>query len=817
MTSNHTDPTALKARIARLEQTLARLTTEAQSPLQAHFDLLLGSGSQHRIKHSADLLSNQLGIQALTLWSVDKTLRHWQLIAGETSDPPDARDAAVQSLSAGADILFGEGLLIPIQIQQQTQAVLHLSTPVAEPLLSFARQVAILIHDCYQKSRPDTGPACHEQRLRYAIHASSGGLWDWNLKNNRIYFDRSYLRLQGYDCDSVAGTLDTLKNDFIHPEDLDKVLEEVNSAIASQQQSLCLEHRMIHRNGDTVWIQCQCLFTEPDEQGRPTRCVSMNSEITQIVANRKALIQAKAEAELAGQTKSKFLASMSHEIRTPLNAILGLSHLLNDTRLDAHQKGYLTNIHHAANSLLQTVNQVFDYAKLDSGHIILENAHFDLEQVFECLSRRFESSAVHKPVNIIFDIADDVPRFLRGDAVRLGHIISHLVSNALQYSNSHQVVVKTQCENIACDTIDLRFCIIDHGTGLSPETLQILREKLNTKSHKGVSDKYGFGLQICKLLVSLMHGTIDIFSTPGKGSTFSFNARFGHSQIGDRQINSNGCRSLRLLVIDDNQLALEILAKSAGKLVDHVDTASDAEEAVRKIRQAEHNQQAYDLLLLDYKMPLQTGLETAKEIKLSDDIIHKPKIFLISSFQRDEIFTQYKDSDHVDDFLNKPVSESRLFDAICRAIPACITETDEDLLNQNHKTLKGKRVLVVEDNAVNQQVAQGILKKQGVDVTCAENGKIAVKCLQEQTLFDAVLMDIEMPVLNGIDATRIIRTLPHRLSIPIIAVTAQAMPGDREKCLKAGMNEYISKPIKPQALYQILSDLLERQESTVKN
>lgn len=412
-----------------------------------------------------------------------------------------------------------------------------------------------------------------------------------------------------------------------------------------------------------------------------------------------------------------------------------------------------------------------------------------------------------------------MPRFLRGDAVRLGHIISHLVSNALQYSNSNQVVVKTQCISIACDTIELRFSIIDQGTGLCSETLRKLREKLNTKSPKGISDKHGFGLQICKLLVNLMHGDIDIVSTQGKGSTFSFNAQFGHSQIGDRQIDSdtNGCRSLRLLVMDDNLLALEILAKSAGKLVGHVDTASDAQAAIRKIRQAESNRQPYDLLLLDYKMPLKTGLEVAKDIKLSDKLTHKPKIFLVSSFQRDEIFAQHKDSDYVDDFLSKPVSESRLFDAICRAIPACITETHKSHFALNPQQLKGKHVLVAEDNAVNRQVAQGILKKQGMQVTCAENGQIAVNLLQSHTPFDAVLMDIEMPVLNGIEATHIIRTLPHRINIPIIAVTAQAMPGDREKCFKAGMDEYVSKPIKPQALYQILSDLLEQQKSTVKN
>lgn len=824
MANKGKDTAALEARVAQLEQALAALTQsakpdQAQLTLQEHLELLLGEASQSDIQASLQLLITQLGLDTLTLWSVDKTISHWHLIASDCdATPPAADSTTAQALKLGTNLPYTDGLLIPIQIRQQTLAVLCLPHDIAADALQHAQKVATLMWEAFERDQLLRQLREREKRFRYAMRASRDGLWDWDLSLNKIYFSSGYLRMLGYDYEPMPGTLDTLKNYFIHPADLDNVMMELTTAISNGREHLCLEHRMQHREGTDIWVHSQCIFVEPDRNGRPTRCVGTISEITQSIVDREELLQAKAEAELASQTKSKFLASMSHEIRTPMNAILGLGHLLGDSPLDKQQQSYLDSINHAANSLLQTVNQVFDYAKLETGHIILENSHFDLEHVFERLSRMFESAAVHKPVNIIFDIADDVPRFMRGDAVRLGHIISHLVTNALQYSNSDEVVVRVKNLSVRSDKIQLRFSIIDHGKGLAPKTLKALQDDLNTQPHAGAPGKHGFGLQICKLLVKLMNGKIDIDSKPGKGSKFSFNADFEHSQIGDHRINGeqSSCRALRLLVIDDNQLALDILAKSAGKLVDHVDTASSAEDALAKIKQAEQNHRAYDLLLLDYKMPLKNGLEAARDIKQSNDIKQKPKVFLVSSFQRDEIFSKHKDSDHVDDFLSKPVSESRLFDAICRALPECLTATSASESDVSAQ-LKGRRILLVEDNAVNQQVARGIMKKQGIEVVSVDNGQQAVELLSGNAFFDAVLMDIEMPVLDGIDATKAIRKFKHRAGLPIVAVTAQAMSGDRERCLQAGMNDYISKPIKPQTLYQTLSDLLNGQVSTVKH
>ncbi|HEY7885146.1 MAG TPA: histidine kinase dimerization/phospho-acceptor domain-containing protein, partial [Cellvibrionaceae bacterium] len=284
-----------------------------------------------------------------------------------------------------------------------------------------------------------------DSRLQYALEASRDGLWDWDVASNKVYFSRSYLRLLGYNFDHLPGTFETLCDYFLHPDDRDMVAMELSTAIDNCRQRVELEHRMLHRDGYTLWVQTHGLLVEPDENGKARRCVGTLTDISRTVHDQQSLIAAKAEAEMASNAKSKFLASMSHEIRTPMNAIIGLGHLLGDTDLDEVQKSYLTSMSVAANSLLQVLNQVFDYAKLEAGNIILENSHFDLEQLFERLSRIFETNALHRPVNIIFDISDKVPRFLRGDATRLSHIISHLVTNALQYSASDAVLVKAEC------------------------------------------------------------------------------------------------------------------------------------------------------------------------------------------------------------------------------------------------------------------------------------------------------------------------------------------------------------------------------------
>lgn len=668
-----------------------------------------------------------------------------------------------------------------------------------------------------------------DMRHRYAMEASSDGLWDWNLLTNKIYFSRSYLRMLGYDYEELPGNLDTLRDYFVHPDDLDNMLSEYQNAIDQNQDSLQLQLRMLHRNGSEIWVLSKAKFFEADHKGHPTRCVGVNTDIDDFMNAREELISAHAQADLASKTKSEFLARVSHEIRTPMNAIIGISYLLHDTQLDEQQLSYLSSINSAADSLLQIINQLLDFSKIEAGRVILEYAHFDLEQLFEKISRLFEISALHRAVDIVYDIKPDVPRFLRGDASRLSQILGHLISNAFQYSNTSQVLVSVRRHRQASKQVLLEFTVEDAGLGMTEEKLAHIKERLLFNKNTPDTEKNTYGLGICSHLVHLMQGDFNIESQLNQGCKVTFTAVFEHSHLGEKTLvnHPRDLNNIRVLIVDDNTIARTIIASTARSIHLQVDEIDNPISAIERIRQADNLGQPYHFVLLDYRMPNMNGLQLTGLIKSDHSLKQKPRVFLISAYHRDEISSADPNAILVDEFLSKPVSESRLFDAISQAIgreqllqdisPEIITPIDIQAL------LEDAHILIAEDNVVNQQVIRGILKKKNITPAIAANGIEALKLLETATdPFDAILMDLEMPEMDGIEATRRIRagqlrTNAQHQSIPIIAVTAQAMRGDRERCLAAGMNGYLSKPVNPELLYSTLADILRKKKITNSN
>jgi len=671
----------------------------------------------------------------------------------------------------------------------------------------------------------------HERdtRYHYAMEATSDGLWDWNLLTNKIYFSRSYLRMLGYDYEDLPGNLDTLRDYFVHPDDVDTMLGEYQAAINNNRDSLQLQFRMLHRDGSVIWVHSKAKFFEPDHHGHVSRCVGVNTDISDFISSREELLNAKAQADLASNTKSEFLARISHEIRTPMNAIIGIGYLLQDTRLDAQQQSYLTSINSAADSLLQIINQLLDFSKIETGRVILEYAHFDLDQLFEKISRLFEISALHRSVEIIYDIKPEVPRFLRGDASRLSQILGHLISNAFQYSNTNQVLVSVRRQSQTNKQVVLEFSVKDTGLGMTEEKLAHIKERLVFNKHTPETDKNSYGLGICSHLVHLMRGEFNIDSSLNKGCTVTFSAAFEHSHLGEKNLinQPRDLNNIRALIVDGNTIARTIIASTARSIHLQVDEIDNPIAAIERIRQADNLGQPYHFVLLDYRMPKMNGLQLTGLIKSDRSLKQKPRVFLISAYHRDEISSADPNAILVDEFLSKPVSESRLFDAISQAIgreqmlqeisPEIITPTDiEELLENAH-------ILIAEDNVVNQQVIRGILKKKKINTVIATNGIEALRLLETTSEpFDAILMDLEMPEMDGIEATRRIRAGQLRAnalqqSIPIIAVTAQAMRGDRERCLAAGMNGYLSKPVNPELLYATLADVLRKKKITNSN
>lgn len=651
-----------------------------------------------------------------------------------------------------------------------------------------------------------------DKRYSFALEASKDGIWDWNLESNSIHFSKSYLDMLGYKQSELIHNFDTFKNILIHPEDFDYLMGVINSALNNKNNIIQSEFRMLHKNGSTIWIYSRSKYVDFDAEGKPTRCVGVNADITQFKNAQTELQQAKLEAITANQTKNEFLTRMSHEIRTPMNAIIGMGHLLEDTSLNKKQHDYLHNINDSAASLLHIIDEILDFSKLESGRYLLENSHFDLDHVYEQLSKNISHRADSKDIELIFDISHDVPRFIKGDARRLLQVIHNLLDNAVKFTDTGEVTLRTRVLSRQ-QTVELEFSVIDSGIGIAPDKMQHLFDPF-TQADGSTSRRFGgtgLGLTICRYLIDQMGGKLDVISEEHAGSTFSFTAKFERSQLGEQPVRHEPQRyhHLRTLIVDDHPSALTVLENTAQALKLNVDTASSAKEAIGMLETAStRGQTHYELVLMDFKMPEINGVEACNYIHDSKSITNKPKLILISNYSRDDISEDYS-LKSIDGFINKPVTPSRIFDAVALAFGEDIfnhnnheiSDTDQDHL------LNGANVLLAEDNLVNQKVAIGILKKKGVSVTVANNGREAVELLKsnEAGTFGAVLMDMEMPEMDGYEATRTIRAGDHCTNIPIIAMTAHALQGDRERCLDAGMDDYLTKPVNPKLLYQTLA------------
>lgn len=664
--------------------------------------------------------------------------------------------------------------------------------------------------------------ALRDNRFDYAMEATNDGLWDWDLRTNKIYFSRSFLRMLGYDYEELPGDLRTFRRYFLHPEDLDELERQYVSAIDNHHYSIVSQYRLVHKEGHSLWVQTKSKFFETDHQGRAWRCVGVNTDITDFIQRRDELISAKAQAERANSIKSEFLARVSHEIRTPMNAIIGIGYLLKDSRLDEQQQSYLQSLNTAADALLQIINQLLDFSKVESGSVILENAHFDLIQVFEKLSRIFEVSALHRHVRIHFDIAPGVPQFLRGDASRLSQVLNHFINNGFQHGTTDEVTIKVNRIANSSKNICLEFAIEDKGAGIPSEVLESIQQKISLY-HDSHSREHTSGIQICHHLIQLMQGNLSIESVANQGTQIKFQVYFEPSRLGEKSLleKPRNLKPLRVLVVDDNSIARTIIASTARSIHLQVDETDSARTAWDKICSADARSEPFHFMLVDYRMPQMDGLELTELVKKSS-LQHIPIIYLISALQRDEIYQAAESAQLIDDYLSKPISESRLFESITQSI---IHNPELDLLTRSDESLSDIStelenicVLVAEDNLVNQQVFKGVLRKKKIRYQIAANGLEAVKMLNdEQMKFDVILMDLEMPEMNGIQATKVIRAGNIHADIPIIAVTAQALRGDRERCLVAGMNGYLTKPVNPELLYRTLFDIVRSKKNETEN
>jgi polar amino acid transport system substrate-binding protein len=690
------------------------------------------------------------------------------------------------------------------------------------------------------------------KKLSRAVEQSPTSAVITDTQGTIEYVNPKFTELTGYSAAEVIGQNPRVLNSGKLPPSHYKNLWE--TILAGREW-----HGEFHnkkKNGELFWEHAH-ISPIRNNDGQITHFVAVKEDITERKRLQAELLRAKQAAEDATQAKGDFLANMSHEIRTPMNAVIGMSHLALKTDLTSKQQDYLNKIQSSANSLLGIINDILDFSKIEAGKLDMEAVDFSLDDVLDNLANLVTVKAGEKEdLQVLFAMAPDVPRQLVGDPLRLGQVLINLSNNAVKFTDGGEIVVSTEMVEGDADRVTLKFSVSDTGIGMTEEQMAKLFQSF-TQADTSTTRKYGgtgLGLTISKRLVEMMGGKIGVQSDPGRGTTFSFTIVFGRGR--EKKVSRPAMppemHGLRVLVVDDNATSREIFREMLESFTFEVILAASGEEGLAEVQSAGKSR-PFDLVIMDWKLPGMDGLEASRRIRAHSDPGRMPAIVLVTAYGREEIVTKAGQAE-LDGFLLKPVNPSMLFDTIMQAFgregarklqPARRQKKAGEDLQQ----IRGAHVLLVEDNEINQQVAREILTGAGFKVSIANNGLEAVNLVKEN-VYAAVLMDVQMPVMDGYEATRKIRewqlkahssklkaekelkaqgsklkesdseelsASSFQLSarakrVPIIAMTAHAMSGDHEKSLAAGMVDHVTKPIDPDHLFATLRKWIRPRE-----
>ena len=666
-----------------------------------------------------------------------------------------------------------------------------------------------VITDLTEQHGQRTALAATRDQLLLAAQTAELGIWSWNLADNALHWNARMFDIYEQPKTLLGGGLNFDHwRTRVHPEDIDATMHSLNAAIDGNGSELPL-FRIVLPGGQIRYIQSR-IRLERDANGKPVVMTGINRDITDQHQLELRLREAKEQADAASAAKSSFLANMSHEIRTPMNAVLGMLHLVQLSNLNLRQRDYVSKAQTAAKSLLSLLNDILDYSKIDAGKLQLDVHPFELEPLMQDLGVVLSGNQGDKNVEVLFDLDSALPNSLIGDSLRLQQVLINLAGNALKFTLTGQVIVSVELLERVDAAVRVRIAVTDSGIGISSEQTGRIFEGF-TQAETSTTRRFGgsgLGLVICKRLVGLMGGDLQVESEVGVGSRFWFDITLGVDGANSPATAAVIDRPLRLLVADDNQMAGELLVRTVATLGWHADFVCGGIDAVRKISESVRDGLPYDVVLMDWRMPDLDGLNAAKLIRGAKDGLPLPVVVMVTAYGR-EVLAEARDNGEAPfaGFLTKPITPRQLSDVVLRALSAAGTPQPElqEPASKPAARLAGLNLLVVEDNAVNRQVAEGVLRAEGAQVQLAEGGIEGVRRATKAGIpFDAVLMDIQMPDIDGFEATRRIRKNPRCAALPIIAMTANASNADRQACLAAGMNDHVGKPIDVERLVSVL-------------
>ena len=676
-----------------------------------------------------------------------------------------------------------------------------------------------------------------EERYRTILKSIEDGYYEVDRAGNFIFFNDSHCNMLGYSRDELM----VMNNrQFMDQENFERLYQVSKEVYVTEKPAKIVSWQIITKDGTKKYVEGSISLIK-DSKGRKTGFRGIMRDVTDRKLAEEALRKAMEDAETANVAKSEFLANMSHEIRTPMNGIIGMTDLALATDLTKEQREYLEMVKMSADSLLALLNNILDLSKIEARHMELEEIDFDLRIALENASEALAVKAHEKGLELACHVKPDVPTALVGDPVRLRQIAVNLGGNAIKFTEKGEVVIRVENEKEEDSSVLLHFMVSDTGIGIPPDKAERIFEEF-AQADGSTTRKYGgtgLGLSISKQLVEMMGGRVWVESEVERGSTFHFTARFGlglAETMGVTRVQELDLSGIRVLIVDDNATNRMIFREMTSSWGLVPEEAADGEEALAELYNAFEAGNPYRLLLLDAQMPGMDGFEVARKVK---DAPYGAglKTTLATSLGRKGDAALCKELG-ISGYLLKPVKQSDLLDAIMMALGQ---PPDEEAPVITRHTVREARIrlniLLAEDNIVNQKLAVKILEKRGHRVVIAPNGRKAVDAFKAEH-FDLILMDVQMPEMDGMEATSEIRKIEDRRrntedrkqakqtptanqstinnqqstiqSIPIIALTAHAMKGDREKCIAAGMDDYVSKPIKTDELFAVIEKLVNR-------